>query len=78
MALRLSVGALVADLRDLANDFEGHADAECEGQDSTAFRRRYVDLVEREHLLEGRVVELEKRYSGDLVQFTLTEYTPKR
>jgi hypothetical protein len=72
-----TIASLAAELRKLANEFEGKVDAEFEGHDDTTYRWRYVGLVERNHLLEGKVEELEKKYSGDFVQFTLAEYKPK-
>jgi len=72
-----TIASLAAELRKLANEFEGQADAEFEGHDDATYRWRYVGLVERNHLLEGKVEEIEKKYSGDFVQFTLAEYTPK-
>jgi hypothetical protein len=67
---------ITEDLVKLSAQFAGHLEGVGQaGQDS--YEWRYQDLMDDEHLLECKVVELERKHSIYFAVFTLSEYTPK-
>jgi len=69
-----TIALLTDDLTKLADEFGGHVDLTYRST-STSYRRRHIDLVDRDHLLEGKVRKLKEQYSGAFVMFTFAEYT---
>jgi hypothetical protein len=72
----VTIVSITEDLVKLSKEFGGHSDLSSQTT-SGSYEWRYVDLVDQEHLLEGKVAELEKKYGSEFVRFTLAEYTPK-